>query len=100
MTPQKLKAAAEAIVARYGYEIEIKITDEVIRRCAVQHTYAPWQPEVYVVEDFPSMKVTGLEVQTTSYGALCLQDLRCMITGLESAMAMVTELNVLFGFGG
>jgi hypothetical protein len=82
MTTQELQAAADAFVARYGYEIEVKIVEGAIRRCKLQHTFAPWQPEVYAVEDFPSMKVTDLEVQTSSYGALGLQDLRCMITCL------------------
>jgi hypothetical protein len=101
MTTQEMQAAAAAIGARYGYEVEIKAQGAALSRCKVRHTFGPWQPEVYAVEDWSTPGaggcITDLEVQTTSYGALEVQELRCMITGLESAMAMVTELNVLFG---
>jgi len=64
MTTQEMQAEAAAIGARYGYEVDIKTQGDALSRCKVRHTFGPWQPEVYAVEDWSTPgaggRITGL----------------------------------------
>lgn len=84
---------ARTIIKRHGYEAKFSSFGGIHF-----YTSAPWQPEIYteVANDRPA----AFQIQTSSYGALGLQEVHCMINGLEEAMAMVTELNEVYGISG
>lgn len=50
-------------------------------------------PEIYARED---RTITGFEIQTTSYGALPVEEISKVIAGLEEAMEVVKVLTEKF----
>jgi hypothetical protein len=83
-------AKAQAIIQKHGYEVEFSSFGGIHF-----YTMAPWQPDVYTQVE--NNRPAGFQIQTSSYGALPVADVRCMINGLEEAVRMVTELNELYG---
>lgn len=53
-------------------------------------------PEIYAVDDFHRDELEGFEIQTTSYGALRIDDIDKVINGLKEAQEVVKILENKF----
>ena len=76
------------IIARVHY-VEFTLPDK----------YGPRKQRIDIysrTEGFMSRKITGFEMQTTSYGSLSLRDSRLLTFAMDKAIRRMTELRNLY----
>lgn len=77
----------------YNYKEGATLTDiQIIADLKINKYF----PTIYVDKDFGENNIKGFSIQTTSFGALTLEEMEEFIEANKIAMTVVKELNEIF----
>lgn len=77
------------------YTVRVITYENGFNSIAVSRASADYLPEIYCRDDSEG-HVLGFIVQTTSYGAICPDEIRKVVAGLEEAAKVAEFLNMEF----
>lgn len=77
------------------YTVTVFTYESGYRSISVRGDGTEYLPEIYSRDDYEG-NVLGFDVQTTSYGALCVDEIRKVVAGLEEATQVAKILSAEF----